>query len=160
MTNHIYGFVQPREQAESSQLLLSLSEIDSQTMLGFFIENLSDLYGFPEAIKQDAKDTNSVVFYIGDNKERKEATYLIDGLDYAPEARITLPKKSNDRIELLVSFILRIAHVETVKRVFVAMTENNEIDSVIKVNWENFHNLLLGDCKVAGPPNILYIIGK
>ena len=92
MSLDAYGDVEIDSSVDRAKLA---SQIEQQTGLGFTPIPLNELYNFPED-KLPHHEKEVLCFLIGDRPGKSNATYLIEFLDYDPDADIGLPKAWRD----------------------------------------------------------------
>lgn len=157
MSNDICGFVEfnPGRVIEISELV-GLAE---SYCIGLREQDVRELYNFPSDMLP-AHANNTIVFGVNDGGGAKNATYLIDALDYAPEAEIGLPTNWRDRLRLLVNFLIDLASLGNVSRLVVALTDSSQIERISNVDMSDIDRVIFGDVENAqGAPNTLYEIG-
>ena len=99
-----------------------------------------------------------MVFMVTDRPGSRNASYLIDFENYAPEAQIGLPTDGAERIQLLVAAIESIFTVHGANRVCIAVTDSSEIDSVQHTLCQDLRDVLINDFREMAPPCRLYDI--
>lgn len=151
MSNEVYGFcdfLDEVDDIENNHL-----KFQSLTNLGFEFLASDELYNFPQLYKPS---TNSISFILGDVKGKRNATYLIDYIDYVDGADIKMPLKAKDRVRLLIDFVEKLFSTLEAKRVVIALTDSSQIEEVKTVERKDFLNVLLSDLEKLAPPDILY----
>lgn len=153
MSNEVYGFIDFISPPNTPQEICS--EIVSRTGLGCFEISDSELYGFPPST---CPSRTSFVFLITDNPNSKNATYLVDYLDYSDEARIGMPLRGKDRIKMLVRVIDLLFEMHSILRVAIAITDSSQIEEIKEVKHQSMYDVLVSDCEKLAPPSILYLV--
>ncbi len=153
MSNEVYGFADFSENVIDCDELARSVELSSG--LGFIVITREELYNFPISCRPN---TFSVSFMVSDYPGSRNATYLIDYEDYAPEAVIGLPHEAVKRIELLVVLIESLFVDYRAVRVCIAVTDSSEIYKCKKVNIHRLRKVLLDDFDALSPPCCLYDI--
>ena len=100
------------------------------------------------------------LFFIGDKLGYPNATYLIDYNEYDPEfSDIGFPSGAKERLKILLDTLTDIIRITNSKRMVVAMTECNQIETVKKINFSDFYDEVYKDFeKYQAPPDTLYDI--
>lgn len=115
-----------------------------------------DLYG----IRPDAADeSRGLCFRVTDGPEKENASYLVDCVDYSPDAVIGLPLKGEVRLGLLLGWgkaMLRRVGVESFSLV---LTDSNILEGVRRADPVAVWDLLVRDCEDYCPPNMAYVAG-
>lgn len=99
-----------------------------------------------------------MIFSICDSKQDNTARNLLYSLDYAADLSSGLPREAKKRRELLLDLISEIFNLEQVEKLYVALTEVEEIESVATLSLEELKEVTINNYE--GPPNILYIVEK
>ncbi|WP_146157208.1 hypothetical protein [Enhygromyxa salina] len=81
-------------------------------------------------------------------------------VDYAPDATIGLPLLGLDRLGLLLDWIAAIISSPEIRRVVIAVSDENEVESAAEVSSADFRHLLITDFEDYAPPNKVYVIGE
>ena len=153
VSNDVYGF------AEFTSPICSAEEIadDLQQSIGLGVVLISadELFNFT-ADYQPAD--NSMAFVVTDRPGSRNATYLVDFENYAPEAQIGLPTCGAQRLDLLVTAIESLFSRHHANRVCIAITDSSEIEECKAVSRSAFREVLLRDFKALAPPCCLYDI--
>lgn len=89
---------------------------------------------------------------------KNTASYLIDFENYAPDSNIGLPVDGRERVQLLTSLLGEVAAFAGVKALNVAITDCEEIESVITLEASSLASRLIADMEEYAPPNILYVL--
>lgn len=153
MSNDVCGYIESSLNKKTGSALKNY--IESQTV-GIMSISQDQLYNFPEEF---LPLEDSYIFLIGDRVGYSNATYLIDYLDYAPEADIGLPNGAKERLNILIDVLTDMFVTIHAQRMVVALTECNQIDRVKRINLSEMRNVIHADFKeYQGPPDTLYEI--
>ena len=154
MSNDVYGYtefsvteeVEHRLNAYMHSCSINVRRISSY-----------ELYNFP---KELTPSNNAFIFDIADGVNSLNATYLIDYNEYDPESSdIGFPPGAKERLKILLDTLADIIRITNSKRMVVAMTECNQIETVRKVNFSDFYDEVYKDFeKYQAPPDTLYDI--
>jgi hypothetical protein len=158
MSNFVYGYIKTYEQ--DSMLFEKLKDISNEYTIGIKPIKNKELYGFPDSLKPSEDKENIYYINITDSPEKTSAEYLIDFIDYAEEADFKLPKIGKERLNILLNVIKSIINLVNTKKMVIAMTESNEIESIQKVQLEKIYDVIIGDFINYPPPNKIYIFDK
>jgi hypothetical protein len=155
MSNSVYGYFY----TDSTEKVAEFLRTENRHLrLGIFQIHPSELYNYPAHLLPEQSE-KLYCFIIGDNPESRNATYLVDGYDYAPIADIALPLKSGDRIGLLAELLHCLMTLTCDGRLYVAITDCDQIERTKNVRSRDIKEVLLNDIGTEGPPDILYCIG-
>ncbi|HBL47833.1 hypothetical protein [Gimesia sp.] len=155
MSNTIPGFAEFAPQLDVPHQEL-VSQLENSSGLGVSLLDPSELYHFPDSHLPSA---SALVFLVSDCPGIKNATNLIDGLDYAPEADIGMPLRSRDRIELILLLIESLFTDHHVSRLCIAFSDMDQIEAVIKTRQADLRKTILEDCESnIMPPCSIYDI--
>lgn len=154
MSNDVCGYIIPSLNRDKEILLL---EYISKISIGICNINHGELYNFPE---EYIPSDNYFSFLIGDKPGYPNATYLIDYNEYDPEfSDIGFPSGAKERLKILLDTLTDIIRITNSKRMVVAMTECNQIETVKKINFSDFYDEVYKDFeKYQAPPDTLYDI--
>ncbi|MEX6162710.1 hypothetical protein AB6G16_14420 [Proteus mirabilis] len=87
------------------------------------------------------------------------ATYLIDYLDYAPEAEIGFPCGAKERLNILLNVLGDIFVMTGAQKMVVALTECNQIEKVKRIKLSEMRDIIHADFEeYQAPPDTLYEI--
>lgn len=100
MTNSVYGFIESRCTINFEDFFELLEQ---EKGLGIKLTEKNLLYGFPTEIL-NRFNSKCGAFIIADNPQKDYIAYLTSPHDFAPDAKIGLPVKLNDRLMLLTDF--------------------------------------------------------
>jgi hypothetical protein len=154
MSNEVYGYIVSNSVSDWGCFFKAIEET---TGLGIALISDKELYNFPESMLPE-ESTPHASFIIGDRPRKKNATYLIDYQNYAPEANIGSPIDAGSRLRLLTSMFLTLVKESNAERFVVAITECSQIDEFKQVPIENMHELIVGDFEKYYPPDVAYEI--
>ena len=155
MSNDVLGFVEFLETPNDEVITC----VEKDSILGIQLVERSELTTFfPEEIHPT--EDRSSCFMVSDSKSSKNASYLIDGIDYAEDTEIKLPIRSKDRLELLVRDILKIYHSSSIVKMAVSLTECSQVESTVECHPDNLFEKICIDMEEASPPDIIYVLGK
>ena len=157
MSEHVDCYVLVHNQDESVGVQDHLLACAAQAGLGITFHSREELYGFPEHIRPQG---SCLCFWLGDRPGYNTASYLIDYVDYAPEAEIGMPRKGADRLALLVKCLRDMLTHPQVCELVSAMMECGQIDASEEVVLSGLERVLERDFKKQAPPNKLYRIRK
>jgi hypothetical protein len=101
-----------------------------------------------------------VCFRISDTPGGKSASYLVDMIDYAPDAKIGLPSLRLDRLGLLIDWITAILNSSEIRRVIIVISDENEVEAVVKLSLFDIRRRIITDCEDYAPPNKAYLVEK
>ena len=154
MSNDVCGYITPSLNREKEMLLLKYI---SSISIGICKIKYNELYNFPE---EYIPSSDCFAFLIGDRPGYPNATYLIDYDEYDPESSgIGFPPGAKERLKILLDTLADIIRITNSKRMVVAMTECNQIETVRKVNFSDFYDEVYKDFeKYQAPPDTLYDI--
>ena len=162
MSNYVYGYLVTPNQASALEDIQHI--VDSQ-ILGFLIETQDQLFNFPAPCLPIGND--NIVFYIADGKDTNVAQFLLDGWDYVVNPgdiwSNDLPQEARKRREILIDLLIQLVQLDQIDKLYVALTDNQEIEAVKTVFLENLRETILNDCEKGNhgtPPNVLYIVEK
>lgn len=153
MSNFVYGYLIA---SDMSFVAKDIKQIVEGHGLGLSIEAEDDLINFPSYYLPASN--NALVFYIADAVGENTAQYLLESLDFVVELENGLPQNARERYELLCDVIIQIVNLKEVEKLYIALTDNQEIESVTTVSVEKLKETIINDFDYTAPPNILYII--
>ncbi|WP_109399425.1 hypothetical protein [Proteus sp. TJ1640] len=153
MSNDICGYIEPPLNKKASDNLKRY--IESQN-IGITNISKDELYNFPDEFLP-SKD--SYIFLISDRTDYPNATYLIDYLDYAPEAEIGFPCGAKERLNILLDVLNDIFIVTNIQKMVIALTECNQIEKVKRIKLSEMRKIIHADFEeYQAPPDTLYEI--
>ncbi|MDH5180068.1 MAG: hypothetical protein OEZ39_11365 [Gammaproteobacteria bacterium] len=156
MSNEVYGYLEWNHPIDSEKMLTTIQQ---STNLGIERITIEELYNFPEKLLPADKD-KCLPFIIGDRPGKTNSTYLIDYLDYAPEADIGLPVNGKERLMILLDF-LKIMFVHSkCDRFVVAITDSSQIEESKVVSLDKMNAEIMSDFEQCAPPDCVYEIVK
>ena len=122
-------------------------------------EEAPGVYGPLDEASWDRGDV--LAFSIDDGPDGPGAMYLLDLLDYAPEADIGgLPLGGRDRLMLLAGLVEELVTLDAVISCQVALTDCGEIERIVPAEIKSFRSVLAKDFAEYAPPNVLYSFGS
>lgn len=116
------------------------------------------LHHFPTSVIPESAHLR---FVITDSPENDDtASYLIDGLDYAEEASLTLPYASRDRLILLSDVVSSLFQMCETEALAVLVTESCECDAIVQQSIGQWKDQLLSDFESSAPSCKLYVLTR
>ena len=153
MSNEVYGFARlPSPPDDAARIC---RDLESGTGLGVYQIPVNELYGFTEV---PGPDDACFVFSVSDRPGNKNATYLVDYLDYADGAHIGMPLKGKERVRLLVRFVDLLFSEWRACSVSLAVTDSSQIEETKAVTPDDLFRTLVTDLEECAPPDVLYQI--
>lgn len=153
MSNDVCGYIELPLSYEVNALLEGY--ISEQTV-GISSITKDELYNFP---KELLPSVDSYIFLIGDSVGYPNASYLIDYLNYAPEADIGFPTDGKERLDILLDVLSDMFRITYSKRMVIALTECNQIEKIKKINFTEMRDIIHADFEeYQAPPDTLYEI--
>ncbi len=153
MSNFVYGYV---ETLNLPSVIKDIEQIVVNQPLGLITGSIDSLYNFPPSLLPHGN--NVMVFSICDSKQSNTASCLLDTLDYVVDLSNGLPRETRKRWELLLGLLSEIFKLEQVEKLYVALTEVEEIESVATLSLEELKEVTINNYEA--PPNVLYIVEK
>lgn len=99
------------------------------------------------------------IFVIGDDNEYFNASFLIDYIDYAPEADIGFPNIAEDRLNILFNVMSEIIKITNASKMVISLTDSCEIETLKKINFSEMREIIHADFEAyQAPPDTLYEI--
>lgn len=155
MSNDVRGYI---ELLDRENLILSISTIKQKHDVGIGSITIDELYNFPESTLPPSNERN-FIFVIGDDDTYYNASYLIDYLNYAPEADIGFPADPKERLDILINTLIDMIKLTNATKMVVAMTECNQIETIKKINFSEMREVIHADFDAyQAPPDTLYEI--
>lgn len=152
MSNEVYGYCNYTKEVDLSNIA---KMIESHTGIGVVPIPINQLFNFPlHMLPQN--EVYIFSFCLGDFPGKVNATYLIDYLNYAPEAKIGLPLNGAERLALLASCIRTIINLLGANNFKIALTDSSQIEEIKSVSVSDFLPLIITDSNECAPPNCLY----
>ena len=155
MSNDIVGVLYVRSDSTSAVDLLN--SVAAESVLGVTVvavdEAQSRLVPHPVAVH-----TGSAGFIVADRKGGSNASYLIDGTDYVSDAKIGLPLRSSDRLQLLFDLLSGILASPALAQVSIALMDCGQIEEVKATTPSAMEETIRHDMLEYSPPDTLYII--
>ena len=153
MSNEVYGYIENPERVVDQAFF---EKIEKCTGVGIVEIPFSELYNFPRE-KFPRETSNSVAFIVGDRPGKANASYLIDYVDYAPDANIGFPSGRKERLRLLIELFAAVIHEAKPSRFVVAITECSQIDNAKDLDMQAFHKEIYNDFeRCDAPPDCVY----
>ena len=135
---------------------VNLKDYISKSEIGIAKIGKEQLYNFPVDL---LPKEHSYVFLIGDKPNYPNASYLIDYLDYVAEAEIGFPVVAKDRLNILLDTLHEIFIITNAKKMVVAITDSNQIQTIKKINLSELYDVIHSDFIAhQAPPDTLYEI--
>ncbi|EGU4502648.1 hypothetical protein HVC08_002265 [Salmonella enterica] len=153
MSNDVCGYIEPPLSIKASN---DLKNYIARQNIGIVSIQKSQLYNFPiDFLPTDG----SYIFLISDRPGYSNASYLIDYLDYAPEADIGFPPVAKERLNILLDVLVDIFRITDAKKMVVALTECNQIETIKKIKLSKLYDIIHTDFEeYQAPPDTLYEI--
>lgn len=138
----------------------SLGErLEAESGLGFRLLDVDDLRGLPPEARASA-ESSPLRFAVTDRPGSNQAQYLLDFLDYAPEAEIGLPRAGVDRVRQLVAFLERLFVLAELDHLQVALLDSGSLEATRTVRLADLEACLLEDFARCAPPCCLYSLQR
>jgi hypothetical protein len=153
MTFFAYGYLQA--QVDVSELRVRIRVLDASAGPVVVEEPVDTLHNFPPDLMP--QDGSAVCFSIYDGPGRRGAQYLLNGLDFAPDADIGLPTQAVQRLKLLTCLLNHLLAIPGVRRLAIALTDFDEIERVTVLSAGELERTIVEDCASYSPPNVLYV---
>ena len=154
MSNEVYGIIQMKSAPVQKTRLFKKSIKD----FGISIHEIdhTELYNFPE--RHAGLSKNELAFAITDRAGSRNATYLIDYIDYVEGAEIGLPLKGKERLNILINLINSLFNSFSIEQLLIAITDSSQIEEVKEIDLSNMKDVFYDDFEEMAPPCILYSI--
>jgi hypothetical protein len=153
MTFFAYGYLQAK--VDVSELRVRIRALDASAGPVVVEEPVDTLHNFPPDLMP--QDGSAVCFSIYDGPGRRGAQYLLNGLDFAPDADIGLPTQAVQRLKLLTCLLNHLLAIPGVRRLAIALTDFDEIERVTVLSAGELERTIVEDCASYSPPNVLYV---
>jgi hypothetical protein len=137
-----------------------LERLSKRTILGLFTVEKSIASRTLGGFVTDLWSPSVTAIRVTDGPQRHNATYLIDGMEYAPESSIGLPIRSSERLQLLSELVIAIFELNEVIRVDLALMDSSQLDEMREVKFDEFPDVLIADMRKFAPPDTLYRITR
>ncbi|MGG7448524.1 hypothetical protein ACQ3G7_20920 [Kosakonia oryzendophytica] len=153
MSNDVCGYISPSLDLEGEN---NLDRYKKNQKIGIIEIGKEQLYNFPVGfLPMDG----CYAFLIGDRPDYPNATYLIDYLDYAPEADIGFPLSGKERLNILLDVLRDIFIITNAKKMVIALTDGNQIEHTRKIKFSELYDVIHADFELhEAPPDTLYEI--
>ncbi|WP_437523545.1 hypothetical protein WME79_34305 [Sorangium sp. So ce726] len=137
-----------------------LAAVSKRTPLGLFTVEKSTLRRTIGKFVTDLSAPSVTAIRVTDGPAKHNASYLIDGLDYAPESKLGLPVRSTDRLQLLMALANAIFELRDVVRLDLALMDSSQLDQLREIGLDDFPAVLIADTQHFSPPDTLYRITR
>ncbi|PIT08404.1 hypothetical protein BGI30_08870 [Snodgrassella alvi] len=155
MSNDVRGYINFLGDKNLTPLLIS---IEKKYNIGIKKIKADELYNFPSSILSSNNEAK-FIFIIGDDNEYYNASFLIDYLDYAPEANIEFPIAAKDRLNILLDVMSDLIRIANASKMVISITECNQIEIIKRINFSEMRDVIHADFEeYQGPPDTLYEI--
>lgn len=155
MSNDVRGYIELPNKVDISA---SIDSIANKNDIGIGLIQINELYNFPEPTLPE-KERDNFLFVIGDDNQYYNASYLIDYMDYAPEADIGFPTDAKERLNILLNTLSDMFNVTNTQKMVIALTECNQIETVKKIKFSELYDVIHADFEECqAPPDTLYEI--
>jgi hypothetical protein len=155
MSNDVRGYVSYSDEKDLISLVVS---IEQKYNIGLKSIEVNKLYNFPSSTLP-SNDRRTFFFVIGDDNQYYNASFLIDYIDYAPEADIGLPVISKDRLNILLDVMSEIINNTNASKMVIALTDSCEIETIKKIKFSEMREVIHADfAAYQAPPDTLYEI--
>lgn len=153
MSNEILGLLYTSSDVFAANTLLQT--VASRTMLGVSAVGVEEAR---LALGECRVEPHScaVGFIVTDRKSSRNASYLIDGVDYDEDADIGLPNRSIERLELIFELIRALFASDDVTQVSIGLMECGQIDEIRDLSISEMADSIEADMSEYSPPDILY----
>lgn len=155
MSNDVRGYINYLGEENLTSLIDS---IEKKYNIGIKNIGINELYNFPDSMLPNTKQ-KQFIFVIGDDNEYFNASFLIDYIDYAPEADIGFPNIAEDRLNILFNVMSEIIKITNASKMVISLTDSCEIESIKKINFSEMREIIHADFEAyQAPPDTLYEI--
>ncbi|GKX57434.1 hypothetical protein SOASR030_35460 [Leminorella grimontii] len=154
MSNDVYGYLEPTLGMNEAALL---KEYIKNSSLNIQSITEKELFNYPSEF---IPTKELFIFDIADGPNSINATYLIDYLEYDPEScDIGFPSDPKKRLNILLDTLVDMIKITNAKKMVVAMTDCNQIETIKKINLSELYDVIHADFeKYRAPPDTLYEI--
>jgi hypothetical protein len=153
MTFYVYGYLEAH--VDVNELRIRIRALYASGGPVVEEEPVDTLHNFP--LDLIPEDGSAVCFSIYDGPGRRGAQYLLDDVDFAPDADIGLPTQAVQRLKLLTCLLNHLLAIPGVRRLAIALTDFDEIERVTVVSAGELERTIAEDCSNYSPPNVLYV---
>lgn len=155
MSNDIRGYINYLGVINLTSLIIFL---ERKYNIGIKEIEEDKLYNFPSSVLP-SNERQKFIFIIGDDNEYYCPSFLIDYLDYAPEADIGFPVKGKDRLNIVLDVMSELIETTKASKIVIALTDSCEIETIKKINFAEMRDVIHADfAKYQAPPDTLYEI--
>lgn len=155
MSNDVRGYIYYLGEENLTSLI---DFIEKKYNIGIKSIGINELYNFPDSMLPNTKQ-KQFIFVIGDDNEYFNASFLIDYIDYAPEADIGFPNIAEDRLNILFNVMSEIIKITNASKMVISLTDSCEIETLKKINFSEMREIIHADFEAyQAPPDTLYEI--
>ena len=155
MSNDVRGYIYYLGEENLTSLI---DFIEKKYNIGIKSIGINELYNFPDSMLPNTKQ-KQFIFVIGDDNEYFNASFLIDYIDYAPEADIGFPNIAEDRLNILFNVMSEIIKITNASKMVISLTDSCEIETIKKINFSEMREIIHADFEAyQAPPDTLYEI--
>ena len=155
MSNDVRGYIYFLGEENLTSLI---DFIEKKYNIGIKNIGINELYNFPDSMLPNTKQ-KQFIFVIGDDNEYFNASFLIDYIDYAPEADIGFPNIAEDRLNILFNVMSEIIKITNASKMVISLTDSCEIETIKKINFSEMREIIHADFEAyQAPPDTLYEI--
>lgn len=155
MSNDVRGYIYFLGEENLTSLI---DFIEKKYNIGIKSIGINELYNFPDSMLPNTKQ-KQFIFVIGDDNEYFNASFLIDYIDYAPEADIGFPNIAEDRLNILFNVMSEIIKITNASKMVISLTDSCEIETLKKINFSEMREIIHADFEAyQAPPDTLYEI--
>ena len=155
MSNDVRGYIYFLGEENLTSLI---DFIKKKYNIGIKSIGINELYNFPDSMLPNTKQ-KQFIFVIGDDNEYFNASFLIDYIDYAPEADIGFPNIAEDRLNILFNVMSEIIKITNASKMVISLTDSCEIETIKKINFSEMREIIHSDFEAyQAPPDTLYEI--
>lgn len=154
MSNDVRGYIYYLGEEDLTSLI---DFIEKKYNIGIKNIGINELYNFPDIMLPNKQ--KQFIFVIGDDNEYFNASFLIDYIDYAPEADIGFPNIAEDRLNILFNVMSEIIKITNASKMVISLTDSCEIETIKKINFSEMRDIIHSDFEAyQAPPDTLYEI--
>ena len=154
MSNDVRGYIYYLGEEDLTSLI---DFIEKKYNIGIKNIGINELYNFPDIMLPNKQ--KQFIFVIGDDNEYFNASFLIDYIDYAPEADIGFPNIAEDRLNILFNVMSEIIKITNASKMVISLTDSCEIETIKKINFSEMREIIQADFEAyQAPPDTLYEI--
>lgn len=155
MSNDVRGYIYYLGEENLTSLI---DFIEKKYNIGIKSIGINELYNFPDSMLPNTKQ-KQFIFVIGDDNEYFNASFLIDYIDYAPEADIGFPNIAEDRLNILFNVMSEIIKITNASKMVISLTDSCEIETLKKINFSEMREIIHADFEAyQAAPDTLYEI--